>query len=74
MQMIKNRIAIEARPLHERHHLMELIGWLMDDLEPRLRIAWHAKAVRYNHLGKDFEDAPGWYLKMVEAFADWRHK
>jgi hypothetical protein len=72
VQMIKGRIAIEARPLHERHHLVQLLAWLMMDLEPRLRIAWRAKAVRYNHLGKDFGNAPEWYLKVVDGFADWR--
>lgn len=74
VQMIKGRIAIETRPLHERHHLVQLLAWLMVDLEPRLWMAWRAKAVRYNHLGKDYEDAPEWYLKMVEEFANWRHK
>lgn len=72
VQMTKDRIAIETRPLHERHHLVQLLAWLMMDLEPRLRMAWRAKAIRYNHLGKDFENAPGWYLKVVEGFSDWR--
>lgn len=74
MQMTKGRIAIETRPLHERHHLNQLVAWLMVDLEPRLRMAWRAKAVRYNYLSKDFESAPEWYLKIVGDFADWRHK
>jgi hypothetical protein len=39
----------------------------MVDLQPRLRMAWRAKAVRYNHLSKDFEDAPEWYLKYRRA-------
>lgn len=72
VQMTKGRIAFETRTLHERHHLIQLAAWLLADLEPRLRMAWRAKAVRYNHLGKDFENAPGWYLKVVEGFADWR--
>lgn len=74
VEMTKGRIAIETRPLHERHQLVQMLAWLMVDLEPRLRMAWRAKAVRYNHLGKDFEGAPEWYLKMMENFADWRHK
>ena len=27
----------------------QLVAWLMADLKPRLRAAWRAKAVRYNH-------------------------
>lgn len=72
VEMTKGRITIETRPLHERHHLIQQVAWLMVDLEPRLGIAWRAKAVRYNHLGKDFENAPEWYLKVAEGFSDWR--
>jgi len=72
MAMTMGRIAIETRSLQERHHLIQLVAWLMVDLEPRLREAWRAKAVRYNHLGKGFENAPGWYLQVVEGFSDWR--
>ena len=72
--MTSERIAFETRTLFERHHLIQLVAWLMAELEPRLRVAWRAKAVRYNHLGKDFEDAPEWYLKVVEGFANWRHR
>ena len=74
VQLTTGRIATETRPLHERHHLIQLIAWLMVDLEPRLRKAWSAKAVRYNHLGKGFVDAPKSYLNVIEGFADWRHK
>ena len=72
MPLTRSRVAIETQTLHERHHLMQLIAWLMADLEPRLRIAWCEKAVRYNHLSKDFKNAPGWYLKVAGGFADWR--
>ncbi len=72
MQLSAGRIATETRTLHERHHLIQLIAWLMVDFEPRLRLAWRAKAVRYNHFGKGFADAPEWYLKVVEGFSDWR--
>lgn len=74
MQLATGRVATETRSQHERHHLIQLVAWLMADLEPRLRMAWRAKAVRYNHFGKDFECAPEWYLKIVSNFADWRHK
>jgi hypothetical protein len=72
MQLTTGRVATETRPLLERHHLTQLIFWLMMDMEPRLRVAWRAKAVRYNHLGKDFENAPAWYTKIVDGFSNWR--
>lgn len=64
--------SFESRPLLERHHLIQLMAWLMIDLEPRLRAAWRAKAIRYNLMAKDFTDAPGWYINIVEGFSDWR--
>lgn len=70
--MTLGRVAFETRPLNERHHLVQLICWLMVDLELRMRTAWRAKAVRYNHLNKDFKDAPAWYQKITEGLADWR--
>lgn len=72
MEMARGRISMETRPLQERHHLLQLLSWLMLDLEPRLRTAWRAKAVRYNQLRKDYWDAPAWFLNVVEGFSDWR--
>jgi hypothetical protein len=72
MILTRGHISIETRTLSERHHLVQLIAWLMQDLEPRLRGAWRAKAVRYNHMLKDFERAPASYIKMVQMFSDWR--
>lgn len=72
MDLIRGKVPIESRTLAERHHLIQLIAWLMMDLEPRLRSAWRAKAVRYNHMLKDFENAPKFYLKIVEGFQNWR--
>ena len=66
------RLSFESRSLVERHHLIQLMAWLMIDLEPRLRAAWRAKAIRYNLMFKDFTDAPDWYLIIVEGFSDWR--
>lgn len=70
--MTRGRVSIEARTLAERHHLIQLVAWLMVDIGPRLRTAWRAKAVRYNYLRKDFKNAPEWYLKVVGGFSDWR--
>lgn len=67
-----DRVSIEARDINERHHLMQLIVWLMIDLEPRLRMAWRSKSVRYNHLLKDFHDPPAWFAKIAEEFSNWR--
>ncbi len=70
--LIRGHISIEARTLAERHHLIQLIGWMMLDLESHLRGAWQAKVVRYNHMLKDFERAPQFYRNIVGAFSDWR--
>ena len=72
--LINGKLGFESRPLAERHHLIQLIGWLMNDLESRLGSAWRAKAVRYNQMLKDFERAPLLYLEIIEEFADWRAK
>jgi hypothetical protein len=66
-------MSYESRTLAERHHLIQLVGWLMVDLEPRLRGAWRARALRYNHMLKGFERAPQFYLEIVASFANWRH-
>lgn len=70
--VMSGRVPVETRPLAERHHLVQLASWLMVRLEPRLRAAWRAKAVRYNHLGKDFDDPPTWYAEIVSKYSDWR--
>jgi hypothetical protein len=72
MTLVPGKVSFESRVLAERHHLIQLIGWLMLDLEPRLRKAWREKAVRYNHMLKDFERAPESYLTLVNEFSDWR--
>jgi hypothetical protein len=60
------------RAIQERHHLLQLVGWLNADLEPRLKAAWCAKAVRYNVLLKDFDAPPVHYKLIVEKFSNWR--
>jgi len=72
IELPPTRMAFESRPLLTRHHLMQLIAWLMVDQQARLCGAWRAKAVRYNHLLKDFDDAPKWYVAIVDEFSDWR--
>lgn len=63
----QRRTSIESLSLAERHHLMLLIGWIMQDLEERLNQARYAKAVRYLHLVRDFSDPPQWYWKIVDG-------
>lgn len=72
MELVNGKLGFESRLLAERHHVIQLIGWLMMDLESRLRSAWRAKGVRYNHMFKDFDRAPQFYLEIVESFANWR--
>lgn len=66
------KVSFESRSILERHHLIQLAGWLMADLEPRLRDAWSSRVLRYNHMKKDFDDAPDWYISIVDKFANWR--
>ena len=67
IQIPQRRTSIESLPLVERHYLMLLIGWLMQDLEERLNQARYAKAVRYLHLVRDFPDPPEWYRRITEG-------
>ena len=69
---VMGRLSVECRPVDERHFLVQLGLWLLLDLQVRLRHAWRSKAVRYNHLRKDFEDVPRFYAEVVEGFSDWR--
>jgi hypothetical protein len=72
MELAHGHLSFESRMLPERHHVIQLVGWMMMDLGPRLRGAWRAKAVRYNQMLKDFDRAPQFYLEIVEGFANWR--
>ena len=56
-----DREKIESASLAQRHFLVQLAGWLMIDLGPRLRKAWIGKTVRYNQLLKDLEQIPEFY-------------
>lgn len=70
----KGRTFIETLPLTNRHHLVQLVAWLMVDMSTRLEGAWRAKALRYNHMEKDFEGAPDWYSAISERFMNWRNR
>ena len=66
------RLPIEGYAIDERHHLLQYSLWLIGSLALRLGDAWTSKAVRYNHLLKDFEGAPTDYRHLVGRFSDWR--
>jgi hypothetical protein len=63
---VSGRLTIESRPLRERHLLVQLGAWLLLDLKTRLTTAWHCRAVRYNSLLKDFDQAPNFYAQVVD--------
>jgi hypothetical protein len=60
-------ITIEERRREERHAWLLCALWLMADLEGRLTEAWVAKAVRYNLMIKDLNQAPSWFRNVVDA-------
>lgn len=73
-ELTLGRTPFETRSLDERHHLIQMAAWLMVDLEPRLRVALRAKAIRYNHLLKDFADPSSSFIKMTAKFSNWRSR
>lgn len=57
---------IEGVGIETRHLVLQIIAYLMLDLEPSLRKAIEMKAIRYNHLKKDFDTMPEMYAGIVE--------
>ena len=66
------KVAFELRRATERLHVLKLAIWVALDLESRLHQAWQAHALRYNHMLKDFDDAPAWYREVTGKFSNWR--
>ncbi len=60
---------IEGVDVETRHHVLQVIAYLMLDLGPRLRVAIAVKGVRYNHLKKDFNEMPKCYADLIERFS-----
>jgi hypothetical protein len=58
----------ESLRVCQRHWVALLAIWLLMGAANRLEDAWRAKAVRFNLLVKDFEDAPEWYLRLVKRY------
>lgn len=61
------RIPFESLPLDARHVLLQCGTWLLNDLGSRLGTAVRSGALRYNHLLRDFEEAPAWYRDVVKT-------
>lgn len=62
------RATLESRRVMERHALVSLALWLLDDLAIRLAAAWRDKTVRFNHLLKDFDQPPRWFADVCTPF------
>lgn len=52
------RLDFESLPLETRHEVLIRGAWLMADLHHRLDDAVRARAIRYNHLVRDFPGMP----------------
>ena len=55
----------ESRSLAERHSTIHACLWLLQSYPRNLFQAWQDKAVRYNHLLKDFRDCPDDFRQTV---------
>lgn len=72
IELTAGYLNFEMRTIQERHHLVQLVAWLLIDPGHRLNNAWRAKAVRYNLLLKDFDDPPAYYYLIANKFSNWR--
>ncbi len=61
------RIPVESRRVSDRQALVSQALWLLEDTQ-RLANAWREKAVRFNHLLKDFDAPPQWYVDLCMPF------
>lgn len=68
------RTAFESLPTSARHELLQFGAWILVDPAVRLRSAWRDRAVRYNHLIREFDAAPDWYVAIAERFSEWRKR
>jgi len=69
---LNSKDGIEGVNIETRHHVLQVIAYLMLDFGPRLRKAIKNKSIRYSYLKKDFDDIPNWYSNLIERFSDWR--
>jgi hypothetical protein len=73
-RFVASREPIETRPQDERIEMLLQAGWMMADLEGRVRRAWTARAIRYNHLLKEFANPPPWFVALTGRFSNWRQR
>jgi hypothetical protein len=73
-RFVASREPIETRPPEERIEMLFQAGWMMADLEGRVGRAWTARAIRYNHLLKEFTNPPDWFVALAERFSNWRDR
>ena len=70
----KSRTTWESRNVIDRHYMLELCWWLIGDYPNRLLSAWQDKAIRYNHMLKDFSDCPQNFVRLTKKLNRNIHK
>ena len=73
-RFVASREPIETRPQDERIEILLQAGWMMADVEERVRRAWTARAIRYNHLLREFANPPPWFVALAGRFSNWRER
>ena len=68
------RLAIESLPTTTRHNLLQFGAWVLVNPNTRLRQAWKSRAIRYNHLLREFDTAPAWFTAIADQFSEWRDR
>lgn len=67
VELTEQRIPFESLPLDARHVLLQCGTWILNDIGCRIGAAVNSGALRYNHLLRDFDDAPTWYRHEVSS-------
>lgn len=65
IELVQEKISFEQRSVHERHHILFLAWWLLDDWPNRLYKAWYYKSIKYNLLLKDLDHSHDEYKVFV---------
>lgn len=63
--LLPNHMAFELADINQRHNIIQFAIWILRDWENVLEMLWKNKAFRYNHLIKDFPQAPKWFSKHI---------
>ncbi len=70
----ERRLAIESLSTATRHDLLQFGTWILLNPAVRLRHAWRSRAIRYNHLLREFDAPPAWYTGIAHQFSEWRDR